>query len=269
MKSGIQMSELVRVAVDTIRLWEQSALEQNEAGFTVAFSGGKDSCVIKRLTELAGVKHQCVYNVTTIDPPELVHFIKQHHPDVRWNHPKRSFFTAVVARGLPTRRFRWCCEEFKESNREPGWSILGVRAEESARRAARWKIVSRFEKHGRTTMSLSPILYWTEDDVWKFIRNEKLPYCSLYDEGRDRIGCIGCSMQSRVRRKADLARWPRYDRLYRKACAQLWERRAGTMTRQGDKEWFGTRCFHTSDEMFEWWLSDESLPPALCGMPVD
>jgi phosphoadenosine phosphosulfate reductase len=263
------MSELVERAVETIRLWEPSALDASPEGFTVAFSGGKDSCVIKRLAEMAGVKHQCAYNVTTIDPPELVHFIKQQHPDVKWHHPKMSFFAAIAARGLPTRRFRWCCDEFKESHRADGWSILGVRAEESPRRAATWKTVTRFEKHRRSTMALSPILHWTEDDVWQFIRDQHLAYCSLYDEGLRRIGCICCAMANTKRRRADLARWPRYDRLYRKACAKLWVRRAGTMTRQGDKEWFGTRCFTTSDEMFEWWLKDESLPPALCGMPVE
>lgn len=263
------MNELVEMAVETIRLWEPNALAESPSGFTVAFSGGKDSCVIKRLTEMSGVKHRSMYNVTTIDPPELCRFIRTQHPDVTWNRPKRTFFAAIAARGLPTRRLRWCCQEFKESQRADGWGILGIRAQESARRAAKWKVVTRFVQNNRTTMALSPILHWTEDDVWKLIRDEKLPYCSLYDEGRHRIGCIACPMARNVERLEHLKRWPRYEVLFRRACKKLWDRKAGSMTRKGDMEWFGSRCFANSDEMFEWWLKDESLPPALCGMPVE
>ena len=39
-------------------------------GYYVAYSGGKDSDVIRILAQLAGVKHELVHNLTTVDAPE-------------------------------------------------------------------------------------------------------------------------------------------------------------------------------------------------------
>ena len=39
----------------------------------------------------------------------------------------------------------------------------------------------------------SPIIDWTDADVWAFIHKEvAIPYCTLYDEGFPRHGCILC-----------------------------------------------------------------------------
>jgi len=54
----------------------------------VCFSGGKDSIVIKHLAQRAGIVFDSVYSVTTIDPPELVKYIKKHHSDVIWKRQK-------------------------------------------------------------------------------------------------------------------------------------------------------------------------------------
>ncbi len=46
----------------------------------VAFSGGKDSLVCMDLVKQAKIKFESHYNVTTVDPPELVKFIKDIYP---------------------------------------------------------------------------------------------------------------------------------------------------------------------------------------------
>ena len=55
-------------------------------GYWLAFSGGKDSCVILALAKMAGVKFHAYYSLTTLDPPELVLFIKQYYPEVEIIH---------------------------------------------------------------------------------------------------------------------------------------------------------------------------------------
>jgi len=37
-----------------------------------------------------------------------------------------------------------------------------------------------------------PLSIWTEDNIWEFIKKEKIPYCNLYDQGYSRLGCAVC-----------------------------------------------------------------------------
>ncbi|HDQ39416.1 MAG TPA: phosphoadenosine phosphosulfate reductase family protein [Desulfonatronum sp.] len=42
-------------------------------------------------------------------------------------------------------------------------------------------------------VQVNPILNWTEMDVWAFILDRGLPYCSLYDQGYRSLGCMPCT----------------------------------------------------------------------------
>ena len=61
---------------------------------------------------------------------------------------------------------------------------------------------------------LNPIIDWTEDEVWNFIRKYHLPYCCLYDQGFCRIGCIGCPLASTKNRIREFQRYPGYRQAY-------------------------------------------------------
>lgn len=91
------LSEKVKKSIERIQHYDPAWFSDNKA-YYVAFSGGKDSCVIKRLMDMSGVKYDAHYRVTSVDPPELVRFIKQEHPDV---HNLRAF-----AKMLEERRHR-------------------------------------------------------------------------------------------------------------------------------------------------------------------
>ena len=108
-------------------------------------------------------------------------------------------------------------------------------------------------------VAVNPILMWSDSDVWRFIKEWEIPYCELYDEGFERLGCIGCPFARKNGREAEFARWPRYRKLWFNATRRLWAKRAGTINRNGE-EWFGSRKFDSPEELFDWWLSDESLP---------
>jgi phosphoadenosine phosphosulfate reductase len=235
-------------------------LRQHEppGGYYGCFSGGKDSVAIKELARLAKVNVVWHYNKTTIDPPELVRFIRSEHPDVVFERPKHgNFFNrAAEVKGFPTRRQRWCCEEYKESTTTPGAVlIMGIRAEESASRARRWSEVQPHWKTGALTVQ--PIIDWASDELWDFIRGEGVAYCSLYDEGFHRLGCIGCPM-SRTGRLKQFQRWPVFEQKWMRVFARIWERKHGTMWR--GRPWFGDRYFDSWEQMWEWWLCDRPLP---------
>ena len=167
----LRLDAVLAASIDALKLYAP----KDGSPYWGAFSGGKDSVALKEVARLSGVPVEWHYNNTTIDPPELVRFIREHHLDVKWEQPKRGFFAAMRVRGIPTRRTRWCCSELKESGCEVGSRmLLGVRAAESHRRAMTWKIATM---HKRTKdFVISPLLYWTDAHVWEFIRSRSMQY---------------------------------------------------------------------------------------------
>ena len=255
---GISLAEKEQMAIALLQTYEPSALTADPAnGYYLAFSGGKDSCVIKELATRSGVRFVSHYNVTTIDPPELVRFIKREHPDAVFERPTRSFWTMVEAAGLPTRRRRWCCAFFKEHGGAGKTKITGVRWAESPRRKSLWKQVSRWTEKGNVaSWMINPILYWSDVDVWEYIRTRALPYCELYDQGFARLGCVGCPLD--YRRADTLRRYPRYLANLKRAYSRFWESHCPAEITADSP--YTYRTFASADDYFEWWISNKSMP---------
>jgi len=253
---AIPLSEKVRKAILLIQEYEPKALELSPDGYYVAFSGGKDSIVMAKIFEMSGVKYQLWYNNVTIDPPELVRFIKDKYPQAKWNSGKKNLPAQMVneSQGPPTRIARWCCEIYKEQGGKEYFKSIGVRAEESARRKGAWQTLS-IDRKSKTPV-MCPILYFTEKDVWQFIRQEKLEYCSLYDEGFKRLGCIGCPMSGPTGQARDFARWPKYEEMWRRGFVAYWDKYKGLPRRDGGDRWI--EKMETVDDLWKWWTSGKA-----------
>lgn len=159
------MSELykkVQGSIDRIKRFDPLSFSGKDS-YYLAFSGGKDSVVCKALLEMAGVKYDAHYRVTTVDPPELVRFIKEKHPDVSRDVPRYTEYGGgayggddMVGKPIsmwnlipiklmpPTRVVRYCCDFLKESGGDGRMTITGVRWAES---------VNRQKKQGLATIS--------------------------------------------------------------------------------------------------------------------
>lgn len=264
----------VQVSIDRIKSFEPPE------GYYLAFSGGKDSVCIKALADMAGVKYDAHYSVTTVDPPELVWFIKENHPDVifekqYWKedgmfHKKGDPITMwnLIPEQLipPTRISRYCCAYLKEQAGHERFVITGVRWAESAKRSRRCGLeVTDYKSKPREHYDpdnpdqelihlcmmkkqriLNPIIDWTEDEVWEFIKGHNLPYCKLYDEGMTRLGCVGCQMAGK-RRQKDFDRWPKMKRHYMVAFEKMVEARKAR----------GLECRQkTAEEVMRWWMEE-------------
>lgn len=132
----------VKVAIKRLQLHEPPE------GYYVAFSGGKDSCVVLDLCKRAGVKFDAHYNLTTVDPPELVYFIRDNFPEVEKHRPNFSMWELIVKNKLPPmRNARYCCRELKERGGDGRVVVTGVRHAESARRSKR-KLVETCNNRG-------------------------------------------------------------------------------------------------------------------------
>ena len=250
-------------SVELLQKAEKIALNYDaENGYYLAFSGGKDSQALYHIAQLAGVRFQGHMNLTSVDPPEVIRFVKKNYPEVELNKPGKSIFQNAVERQiLPTMRVRWCCAEYKETAGAGKVTLIGIRKAESSRRAKRNEVeiksrkfsgdldgledyrqeqkakrIKRLSKedgvnitnadkeqtlgciHGKESLLISPIIYWTEQDVWEFLNDVvKVPHCSLYDEGWHRIGCIGCPMSSHKQKMIENERYPHVKRNWIKA----------------------------------------------------
>jgi phosphoadenosine phosphosulfate reductase len=217
-------------------------------GYYLAFSGGKDSQCIYELAKMAGVKFDAHYSVTTIDPPDLVYFIKENYKDVEFVHPEKPLLVAMLDRGFPMRQSRWCCELYKENGGNGRTVITGIRAEESFKRSKR-RMIEICQNKGANKIFVNPIFDWTEKEVWEFIKGKELKYCKLYDEGWKRIGCLMCPMAGK-HRTIEAERYPKYTKVFIRHFDLLYKKRKAEGKTAVDR-------WNSGEEMFWWWLKEE------------
>lgn len=226
-------------------------LHEPPEGYYVAFSGGKDSCVILDLVKRAGVKFDAHLNITTVDPPEVIRFVRQQYPEVAMEKPKMSMKKLIEKKGiLPTRVARYCCAEFKERGGIGRFVVTGVRHAESTRRSNRKLVEPCRQPNGKRF--IHPIIEWSDDEVWEYIKTYNVPYCSLYNEGFKRIGCVCCPFASESKKRQDIKRWQNIYKNQWRAGAELMMKRR---EKEGKKQ-----LFNTVDEQMEFWLSGKGIP---------
>lgn len=250
----------------------------------LAFSGGKDSIclfyVCKQASEELNIPMDQMfhvqYNITCVDPPPLVQFIremKKEYPFITIHHPKETIWELIARKKMPpTRIVRYCCSNLKEiSNIKGGYTLTGVRHAESVKRADR----ESFEIKGKTqkeaiylgdniteerevrycmqteSYMCNPIIDWSDEDVWHYIKGNDLPYCKLYDEGWKRIGCIGCPMAPTKQREREFSQFPKYADCYKRAFAKM----LATYTPEEREK---RNLWKDADDVFDWWLYGES-----------
>lgn len=259
----------IEVAIERIQTFEP------QKGYYLAFSGGKDSIVCYDLLKKAGVKFDSHYNLTTVDPPELIYFVEKNYSDVKIHRPEKTMWQLIEEKLMPpTRVVRYCCSELKENGGAGRFIVTGVRWAESSRRKNTRKYIE-FDTFGSKSKKavekrekfyllndnnekrmviencqikgkhiLNPIIDWEDEEVWHYIKSNNIKYPSLYDEGYKRLGCIGCPLQSRKGMIKDFDRWPKYKKIYIRAFDRMLEARKekGLQT-----EW------KTGQEVFDWW----------------
>lgn len=236
---------LDEIAIERLREFEKQAVRMHPNGYLVKYSGGKDSECILDLAERAGVKYEAQHNLTTVDPPELVQHVKTKK-NVTIVKPPKNMWQLIASHGIPPRRMaRYCCEELKEWGGDGRFCVLGVRWDESARRAKRQMVESCYRRKSRGTMFISPIIDWTTHDVWDYIHERGLSYCRLYDEGWDRVGCVLCPMVRDVERH--MARWPRLCSAWERAIKRTFKPDATKRT-----------TFKSAEEYWRWWLDRDA-----------
>lgn len=181
--------------------------------FHVAFSGGKDSCVLLDLVKKALPKGSfvVVFGDTGMEFPDTYEVIKNTKQQcaedeipfyIAKSHlnPKESWELF----GPPSRVLRWCCSvhkstpqilklrEIKGKDDYTGLAFVGVRAQESVGRST-----YKYENYGakqKGQYSHNSILEWTSAEIWLYIYANDVTLNEAYKKGSARVGCICCPM---------------------------------------------------------------------------
>lgn len=276
--------EKERLAIERLK-----AFEPEGEPYYLCYSGGKDSDCIRILAGLSGVKHDIVHNLTTVDAPETIKYIKSI-PGAIIERPPLTMWQLIVKNKMPpTRLMRYCCKDLKERGGKGRLKITGVRWAESQNRRDNGglvKIVGKpktTRKHAdkigvdyvdspkggvvlnldndasrrmvehcyRTTSTMvNPIIDWSDEDVWEFLHHYGCESNPLYQCEFDRIGCIGCPQARPARVRKQFERYPTYRSAYIHAFDKMLEARKASG--KDNPGWLD------GEAVMSWWLEEDT-----------
>lgn len=261
------------------------AFEPESEPYYLCYSGGKDSDVIRILASLANVKHDIVHNLTTVDAPETVRYVKSI-PDIIITYPEKSMWQLIIEKKLPpTRLMRYCCERLKEHGGKGRLKITGVRWAESSNRKESSNIIRvigkpktmqqeadnigvdyritkqggmvlnvdndesrRFVEHCyRTTSTMvNPIVDWSTKEVWEFLNHYGCKSNPLYGCGKSRIGCIMCPLGGFASMRREAEQYP----IYRANYVRAFDR----MLKAREAAGMDNETWENGEDVMRWWL---------------
>ena len=123
----------------------------------------------------------------------------------KWQHLLNAPFMAShkccdVMKKRPAKKYA------KESGR---YRMTGMMAEESPMRQQWW---TKFSCNAFDTEepSSNPLMFWTEADIWEYLKTRDVPYSKIYDMGETRTGCMFCMFGVHMEKGEN-----RFQRMYR------------------------------------------------------
>jgi phosphoadenosine phosphosulfate reductase len=179
----------------------------------VAASFGKDSVTLLHMLRDIRPDVDVVYLNTGYDFPETVDFIRRLERD--WNLHLLEFTPRISVeeqeRTLGPDLFQTdpdrCCGIRKVEPMARALSnynawITGLRRDETEHRKG-----IRVVEIQNDTVKINPLAAWTAEDIWHYIRSNKVPYNPLYDRGYVSLGCRPCTLAGTWGRFERAGRW--------------------------------------------------------------
>ncbi len=189
------LNSLKRKETKSIKVIRDVLAKVDKEKIAVAWTGGKDSTLTLHLIRKmfkGKVPFKVFFNDSTMEFPEVYQFVDRLKKE--WQLDLITF-----------KHSRTELEEFKKADWEKQKEmsrLMKVNAINRALKKHKFKafIVSiRWDEHESRSkeaylaekkdhLRVHPILHFSEKDVWKYTKQEKIPYVSLYDEGYRSLG---------------------------------------------------------------------------------
>ncbi|OED35787.1 phosphoadenosine phosphosulfate reductase [PVC group bacterium (ex Bugula neritina AB1)] len=139
-------------------------------------------------------KYKISYEISFPEAKEVLDLVTEKGPNL--------FYNSVMDR-------KECCyvrkvRPLKKSLEKASLWITGIRKDQSVTR----ENLSHVEWDNHFGLyKINPILDWSEKDVWKYIKKNKVPYSSLQDKGFLSIGCAPCTRAVEKGQDIRAGRW--------------------------------------------------------------
>ncbi|HEC18263.1 MAG TPA: phosphoadenylyl-sulfate reductase [Gammaproteobacteria bacterium] len=139
-------------------------------------------------------RYGAVVEVYAPDCSVLAEYVQAQGPNAFYNSVEQRKQCCAMRKLVPLKRAL--------SNRE-AW-ITGLRREQSVTRndiqRMEWDAVHGIPK-------FNPLLDWSEDEVWAYIRENDVPFNELYTQGYTSIGCAPCTRAITEQEDIRAGRW--------------------------------------------------------------
>lgn len=208
--------------IEYTRTIVKDAVDTFKDNIAVACSFGKDSVLVLHFALQANPKIKVVFANTGVEYKETYQFrdflVKEWNLNYHETQPIKSFWECVKEYGYPKKRSDYrrrkgkknmtgspqCCYFLKERPTALWYTennieaiFLGITWDESYQR--RYLII-RYGDSYKTKKNQSsaknkihPIAFWKTDEVWRYIRENNIPYNKIYDRGARCCGCAPCT----------------------------------------------------------------------------
>lgn len=148
----------------------------------ILYSGGKDSVVGKHILDRAGIKYDLYFPCSGFDFPEVVSFINDNNTKINYfdnsggkTYSKNSAYEMMIEKANANNNLI--------KLKSPDNLFVNYRASDEGVRSKDYWIN---DSNGYN--KVSPVFYFSELDIWKYIKKYNLPICDLYFKGYRSLG---------------------------------------------------------------------------------
>ncbi|TMD37757.1 MAG: phosphoadenylyl-sulfate reductase [Chloroflexi bacterium] len=140
-------------------------------------------------------RYSIAIDVVSPDPVDLSEIVVEHGANLFYRSPDLRRLCCDVRKSRPLAR---------ALRGYDAW-VTGLRRQQSTTRAQTPVVAPDPEHEGLT--KIAPLVSWSKDQVWAYIRDHDLPYHPLYERGYTSIGCDPCTRATTAGEDERAGRW--------------------------------------------------------------
>ncbi len=129
------------------------------------------------------------------DKAEVEKMVLEHGVNLFYKGKQNRFLCCDIRKVRPLRRYL--------SNLD-GW-ITSIRRSQTESRAEAMKF--EIDEINGGILKVNPLVDWTDEQVWDYIKEHKVPYNKLHDMGYPSIGCAPCTRAVKPGEDPRAGRW--------------------------------------------------------------